>query len=167
MAELLDRVPTQSDVLIDANIFVYGLTAKSPQCQAFLARCSREELTGIALFESVNNATHLFMKGEALEKGLCKGKPLEYLKANPNQVKLLTDYWTNTERLLALNLLFLPVELSIVTGAQPERKASGLLTNDSIIVAAMRGYGVSLIATNDRQFDTVPGITVFSPTDIP
>ena len=166
MAELLDTVPNRSDVLIDANVFVYGLTAKSAQCQAFLGRCSREELTGIALFESVNNATHQFMKGEALQKGLGTGQAMKYLSANPNQVKLLTDYWANTQRLLALNLLFLPVELSIVIGAQPERASAGLLTNDSIIVAAMRGYGVSLIATNDRQFDAVPGITVFSPTDV-
>jgi predicted nucleic acid-binding protein len=158
MAALLDAVPNRSDVLIDANIFVYGLTTKSAQCQAFLARCSREELTGIALFESVNNATHQFMKGEALSRGLCAGQAMRYLAANPDQVKLLTDYWTNTQRL---------VELSIVTGAQPERASAGLLTNDSIIIAAMRGYGVSLIASNDRQFDAVPGITVFSPTDIP
>jgi len=43
----------------------------------------------------------------------------------------------------------------------------GLLTNDSILVAAMREYGIFQIATNDRVFDTVAGITVFSPTDVP
>ncbi len=167
MAQRLDMVPNRSDVLIDANIFVYGLTAKSPQCQSFLARCSREEVTGIALFESVNDATHQFMKGEAVQKRLCAGQAMKYLSTNPDQVKLLTDYWANTQRLLALNLLFLPVELSIITGAQAERATVGLLTNDSIIVAAMRDYGVSLIATNDRQLDSVPGITVFSPSDVP
>ena len=99
MPELLDTVPNRTDVLIDANVFIYGL-------------------------------------------------------------------WANTQRLLALNVLFLPLELSIVTGAQPERVAAGLLTNDSMIVAAMRRYGVSLIATNDRQFNAVPGITVFSPSDV-
>ena len=108
MARFLDAVPNRSDVVIDANIFVYGLTAKSNQCQAFLGRCSREELTGIALFESVNNATHQFMKGEALQKGLCAGQAMKYLSANPDQVKLLTDYWVNTERLLALNCCFYP-----------------------------------------------------------
>jgi predicted nucleic acid-binding protein len=167
MAQPLGTIPNGSDVFVDANVFVYGLTAKSPQCVAFLARCSREEITGIALFESVNNATHQFMKGEALEKGLCASQALKYLSENPNRVKLLGDYWVNTQRLLALNLLFLPLELSIVEGAQPERLAAGLLTNDSMIVAAMKGYGVSLIATNDRQFDSVQGLAVFSPTDIP
>jgi predicted nucleic acid-binding protein len=44
---------------------------------------------------------------------------------------------------------------------------AGLLTNDSIIVAAMREYGITNIATHDALFDTVAGITVFSPTDLP
>jgi predicted nucleic acid-binding protein len=167
MAQPLTGVPNESNVLIDANIFVYGLTAKSAQCKTLLERCSREEITGITLFETVNNATHQFMKGEALQKGMCAVQAMRYLSQNPAQVRLLTDYWVNTQRLLALNLLFVPVEVGIVTGAQTERANAGLLTNDSIIVAAMREYGISNVATNDRQFDAVAGITVFSPTDVP
>jgi predicted nucleic acid-binding protein len=167
MAQPLNSVPNESNVLIDANIFVYGLTAKSPQCKTLLERCSREEITGITLFETVNNATHQFMKGEALQKGMCAAQAMRYLSQNPAQVRLLTDYWVNTQRLLALNLLFVPVEVGIVTGAQTERANAGLLTNDSIIVAAVREYGISNVATNDRQFDAVAGITVFSPTDVP
>ncbi len=51
--------------------------------------------------------------------------------------------------------------------AQAERVNGGLLTIDSVIVAAMREYGVSRIATNDGQFDAVAGISVYSPTDVP
>jgi predicted nucleic acid-binding protein len=81
-------------------------------------------------------------------------------------VKVLSSYWANTQRLLALNIVFLPMEEDIVVRAQPERASAGLLTNDSIIVAAMREYGILQIATNDRQFDNVLGLSVFSPTDI-
>jgi len=166
MAELLDAVPNGSDVLIDANVFVYGLTAKSAQCWTLLERCSREEVTGITLFEVLHEATHQFMKGEALQKGLCARQVAKYLSEHPEQVKLLTAYWANTQRLLALNLLFLPMEENIVTVAQTERVNAGMLTNDSIIIAAMREYGISRIATNDRQFEAVAGISVFSPTDV-
>jgi predicted nucleic acid-binding protein len=58
------------------------------------------------------------------------------------------------------------MEQDIVLEAQTERVNAGLLTNDSVIVAAMREYGISRIATNDKQFDPVAGITVFSPTDL-
>ncbi len=167
MAEPLDTVPNGSNVLIDANVLIYGLTATSPQCKAFLERCSREEVTGITLFEAVNNATHHFMKAEAMQKRLCAGQAMQYLSAHPEQVKRLVDYWTNTQRILALNLLFIPLEKEIVGAAQPERLAAGLLTNDSMIVAAMRSYGISHLATRDNKFNDVAQITVFSPSDIP
>ncbi len=167
MAQPLDAVPNGSNVLIDANVFIYGLTDTSAQCKRFLERCSREEVTGITLFEAVNNATHQFMKAEAIQKGLCAGKALKYLSANPEQVKQLTDYWTNTQRILALNLLFIPLEREIVQAAQPERRAAGLLTNDSMIVAAMHAYGITHLATGDNQFDGVAQVTVFSPNDLP
>jgi hypothetical protein len=35
-----------------------------------LERCSREDVTGLALFETVNEVTHRFMIAEALSKGL-------------------------------------------------------------------------------------------------
>jgi hypothetical protein len=41
MAQPLDTVPDGSNVLIDANILIYGLTDTSAQCKAFLERCSR------------------------------------------------------------------------------------------------------------------------------
>jgi predicted nucleic acid-binding protein len=166
MAEHLDSVPNGSDVLIDANVFVYGLTAKSAQCKSLLERCSREEITGVSLFEVLNNATHQFMKGEAIQKGLCAGKAMQYLSTHPEEVKRLTGYWANTQRLLTINLLLLPIEQDIVTAAQTERVNAGLLTNDSVIVAAMREYGIPRIATNDRRFEAVAGITVFCPTDV-
>lgn len=167
MAEHLDAVPTGSDVLIDANVLIYGVTGASPQCKAFLERCSREEISGIALFESINDATHQFMKAEAIAKRLCSTQAMRYLSEHPEKVKLLRDYWINTRRLLALNLLFVPLELEIIEAAQRERVAAGLLTNDSVIVSAMRSYGIVRIATRDQQFDSVDQITVFSPSDIP
>jgi len=131
-----------------------------------LERCSTEEVFGITLYEVVHEATHHFMTGEARAKGLSSVKVAKYLANHPEQVKQLTDYWANTQRLLALNIVFLPMEQDIVVEAQTERANGGLLTNDSIIVAAMREYGISRIATNDKQFDTVTGISVFSPTDL-
>jgi len=168
MADSFSAIPNGSHLLIDANIFVYGLTATSGQCKTLLERCSREEVAGITLFEIIHEATHKFMTGEALEKGLFAGaeKGARYLDNHPEQVKLLTQYWVNTQRLLALNVVILPTEQDIVMGAQTERVNAGLLTNDSIIVAAMREYGISRMATNDKQFEAVAGITVFAPTDL-
>ena len=169
MAQLLDAVPEGSDILLDTNIIVYGLTGISVQCKSLLERCSREDVTGITLFEIVHEATHKFMIAEARQKGILSGhqeKGAKYLSTHPEHVKVLSDYWVNTLRLLALNLLLLPMELGIIKRAHTERINAGLLTNDSIIIAAMREYGVVDIATSDRQFETVAGISVFKPTDL-
>jgi predicted nucleic acid-binding protein len=164
----LDTVPDGSNVLIDANVFVYALSRMSQQCRNFLERCSHEQIFGITLFEVLHEATHEFMRAEAKAKGLftAQEKGAKYLSKHPDEVKRLTDYWINTERILALNLVFLPGEEKIVVEAQRARVEAGLLTNDSVIVAAMREYGVSNIATSDAIFDRVNGLSVFSPTDL-
>lgn len=149
MAQQLAATPSGSSLIIDANVFVYGLDSKSAQCRTLLERCSKEEVAGITLFEVIHEATHVFMCAEARAKGICAGRAVTFLRDHPDQIKALTDYWVNTQRLLALNILFLPMEKKIVVRAQAERMNAGLLTNDSIIVAAMREYGISSIATKD------------------
>ncbi len=131
-------------------------------------RCSREQIFGITLFEVIHEATHDFMRAEARAKGLftAQEKGAKYLSRHPQDVMQLTDYWVNTQKILALNLVFLPCEEKIVIGAQRARAETGLLTNDSVIVAAMREYGISKIATNDTMFGAVNGLSVFGPTDV-
>ena len=162
----LDTVPDGSNVLIDANVFIYALSNQSPQCKNFLSRCSREQIYGITLFGVVHDATHKFMIAEARSKGFATAKARKYLSDHPEAVKQLTDYWVNTQRILALNLVLLPGEEKIVIGAQRVRAEAGLLTNDSVIVAAMREYGIFNIATSDAMFGNVNGLSVFSPTDL-
>lgn len=90
----------------------------------------------------------------------------KYLSKHPEQVRLLTDYWINTQRLLNLNVVFLPMEQRVVVGAQTERAAAGLLTNDSIVVAAMREYGISFLATHGKAVNATAGISIFAPADV-
>lgn len=162
----LDIIPDGSDVLIDTNIFIYALSSQSLQCKNFLARCSREQIYGITLFEVVHEANHRFMVAEAQGKGFCTKQGASYLSKHPGVVQQLTDYWINTQKILALNLVLLGSEEKIVVGAQRARVEAGLLTNDSVIVATMREYGIFKIATSDGMFGAVSGLSVFSPTDL-
>jgi predicted nucleic acid-binding protein len=61
----------------------------------------------------------------------------------------------------------MPVNEAIIRNAQTVRQEAGLLTNDSMIVAAMLEYGLSFLASNDSDFERVRNITVFKPTDLP
>jgi predicted nucleic acid-binding protein len=159
----LASVPSRSYLFIDANIFVYALSNASPQCLRLLERCSREDVTGISLFEIVNEATHQFMLAEAISKRLITRRNASELRRKSSLIQTLIDYWRETERVLALNLLLLPTTEQIVRKAQSERQGTGLLTNDSMIMACMREYGIQYLATADGDFDRASGISVFGP----
>ena len=165
--DTLPNLPERSFVFIDSNVFIYALSAQSAQCRQLFERCVREEVTGLALFETVNEATHRFMIAEALSKGLITAGGARALRNKFQQIPTMTDYWLNTRRMLALNLLFMPVNEAIIRNAQAVRQEAGLLTNDSMIVAGMREYGLSFLASNDSDFERVRDITVFKPTDLP
>ncbi len=162
----LSDLPDGSDVFIDANIFIYGLTSRSNEATDFLRRCSREEVYGVTLFGIVNEATHRFMVAEAFDKGHIGRANADKLNRKPEVVRDLTEYWVTTRRILDLNLLFLAFEREVLIQAQQERQTAGLLTNDSMIVACMRSLGLERLASNDGSFDRVPEIQLYSPTDV-
>ncbi len=60
----------------------------------------------------------------------------------------------------------LPVDLGRCLRAADVRAETGLLTNDSIIVATMRDAGLTAIATADGDFERVEGVQVYRPTDL-
>ncbi len=162
----LSDLPDGSDVFIDANIFIYGLTSQSGEAEEFLRRCSREEVYGVTLFEVVNEATHRFMVAEAFGKSLISRPNAKNLNQKPEVVRDLTEYWAATRRLLDLNLLFLASEREILIQAQQQRQTAGLLTNDSVIAACMKSLGLRNLASNDGGFDCVREIQLYSPTDM-
>ncbi len=66
----LPNLLSHSFIFIDANIFVYGLSGQSGQCRQFLDRRLKGEVTGITLFETVNEVTRRLMVAEDLSRGL-------------------------------------------------------------------------------------------------
>jgi predicted nucleic acid-binding protein len=157
----LPSIPNGSNLFIDANIFVYGIVGVSAECLTLLERCSREEVIGICSYSVVIEATHQFMQADAHAQGH-RGS----LKGHPEIIRGLRNYWTEAQRLFALNLLFLETEEQILRQAQIERQNAGLRTIDSVTVACMRVYGIDRLATNDHDFNDVVGIQVFRPTDV-
>ncbi len=162
----IENIPQGTDVLIDANIFIHGLGQTSLLCVGFLERCAREELLGVTTVEVVNEVTHRLMLAEAAHKNYITKATASHLKGKPNAIKALTDYWTLASRIFALNVLVLGLEVPRLHRAEQMRKAQGLLTNDSMILAAVNEYGIACLATHDGDFDQVPGIVVYKPDDV-
>ncbi|MGH7746108.1 MAG: type II toxin-antitoxin system VapC family toxin, partial [Candidatus Dormibacteria bacterium] len=140
----LQTIPDGADVFIDSNIFVYAINGQSAQCRELLQKVSNEYITGVTSYHVVGEVTHKLMLAEfATIGGPAGGGARKYLEEHPEVVKELTRYWTGTESVLAMNLLFLPVDEGIVRSAQPIRQQSGLLNNDSLIAACMKYSGLT------------------------
>lgn len=164
--QALPEIPDGSEVFLDANVLIYALGKISLECVTLLQRCSAEKVTAITSFHVIGEVTHRLMIEEARSKGLASSNPWRTLKEHPDRIMQLSGYWRDVERLLATNLLFVVVDGDTVSAAQQERVRFGLMTNDSLIVAIMRSYGISMLATHDMDFERVTGISVYSPIDV-
>jgi predicted nucleic acid-binding protein len=165
-AELIEDLPAGTHVFIDANIFIYAFLDHSHQCRALLGRCATEQVLGITTLEVVNEVTHRMMIAEALGTGVIKRDSVRDLRGKWGEITKLTEYWAQTSTIFGLNILVLPSDESRLHRAQTIREGHGLLTNDSLIVAAMEEVGIHSLATRDDDFDHISDIKIYKPTDI-
>jgi predicted nucleic acid-binding protein len=165
----LQAVPLGTDILIDANIFIYAFLHQSEDCRGLLLRCARQDVSGVATLDTVSEATHRLMCAEAAKSGIIAKEtrnPAAALKRRPDAVAGLRAYWIQTQAILSLNLSFLQISEDHVRAAQSLRASYGLLTRDSLLVAAMHESGLTSLASNDSDFDRVPGLIRYRPTDV-
>jgi predicted nucleic acid-binding protein len=161
----LRTLPDGSEIFIDSNVFVYALSGRSPQCRSLLQKVSIGEIIGVTSYHVLGEVTHKLMLAEHLASGGSPAGARKYLEAHPEVVRALTHYWTAIERILAMNILFVPVDEATIRTAQAIRMQSGLLNNDSLIAATMMRLGLTNIASNDQDFASVAGFSIFKPTD--
>jgi predicted nucleic acid-binding protein len=164
-ARPLASVPSGDEILIDANVLVYALAGTSQDCAAFRTRCANGDVQAFVTLDALADACHKLMIVEAGARGLVKRANASSLQGKSAVVQQLSDYWTHLQSLTGIAVL--PLDEFRFRRAHPLRRQYGLMTNDSLLLAAAEVFGVTSLATNDSDFDTVPWITVYKPTDLP
>ena len=164
--ERIENLPAGIRLFLDANIFVYAFLGHSNQCRELLGRCATEQVLGITTLDVVSEVTHRMMLAEALGSGLIKRDRVRDLRGKWREIAQLTEYWTQTSAIFGLNVLVLMTDEARLHRGQTIRTRHGLLTNDSLIVAAMEEFGIHSLATRDNDFDHISELTVYKPTDI-
>jgi predicted nucleic acid-binding protein len=165
--EVLTNLPHGSEVLIDANIFVYALLEVSPQCVEFLRRCSDEEVIAVTTADVLSDVCHRLMLAEAVTTGAILRQSALLLKGKPDRVRGLSRYWPLTAGILRLDILVLELNESRLRHSQQIRIQHGLLTKDSLVLSAAAEYGVRALASRDSDFDNIEWLIVYKPTDVP
>jgi len=163
----LSSVPTGSRVVVDANIFVYAANGTSNECADFLERCAQEELRGLTTFETLAEVNHRLMLEDAVVSGIIQRGNAASLRRMRQSIPDLKAYWPSVVKIFDMNLRIVELDEARFQRAQEMRQRHGLLTNDSLILAAADGFGITGLATRDDDFDNVPWLTVYKPGDIP
>jgi predicted nucleic acid-binding protein len=129
-----------------------------------LFRCAREEVYGVTTIEAINEDSSI--NAEALATGVIRRARAQDLRGKTEGIRQLRQYWAHVDKIFNLNILILKPDEHRLHRAHAMRSRHGLLTNDSLILAAMNEYGIICLATRDDDFDDVAQLTVYKPTDI-
>jgi predicted nucleic acid-binding protein len=166
MVYALPALPSGAVVLVDANIFVYGLLRESPQCTHLIDRCRSEDVAGVTTLEIAGEVCHRLMLKEAMDAGYIRKPAASSLKGKQHAIRGLHKYWELTALIFEWNLVVLASNEVRHHSAQRIRAKYGLLTNDSLAVAACLEYEIRALASRDTDFDRIAELTVYRPTDI-
>lgn len=151
---------------MDANIFIHAFMHQSGQCRNLLERCKSEEVLGITTAEIVSEVCHRLMLIEAVDVGLITKPSAANLRAKRTQIRGLSRYWILTSQIFNLNIVVLALDDRRLRRAQQVRTTYGLLTTDSLIVAAALEYEIGTLASRDEDFDQIDGLALYKPTDV-
>ncbi len=161
----LPDIPSNSRLLIDANILIYAAGGQSRQCMQLLDRCAREEVRGITTLEVLSEVCHRLMLAEALAAGAIQRATAAALRQRRGAIADLRHYWSFIGCVFDIGLVILDLDVPRFRRAQTIRQSHRLLTNDSLLLAAAELYGISA-ATRDQDFEYVQWLSVFRPDDV-
>jgi predicted nucleic acid-binding protein len=163
----LDQVPAGAQVFVDSNILVYHFQPHpsfGPMCHHLVSRIEQQDVEGFTSTSLLGEVAHRLMVIEAgALPGWTGGKVLNRLKQQPAVIQQLTLFQTAVEAVLQSKIQVLTVPRALISSAATLCRQCSLLTNDALILALMHHHGFAHLASHDADFDTVPGISRYSP----
>jgi predicted nucleic acid-binding protein len=158
---------TGDAVFLDANIFIFHFGPDpqfGPACGQLIQRIENQDVQGFTTLHVLGEVAHRLMVLEAIAvKGWVAGKIKRRLKQQPGVLQTLSRFRTYIEAVLKSRVQLLPLMPGFLVNAVVLSQQHGLLINDALIVAAMQAHGLTRIASEDSDFDRVPGLTRYAP----
>ena len=160
-------VPDGQRCFLDANILYYCFVDVPPlseACRQLLQRVQNGDVAALTDIRCLSDCVHKTMLAEVSQKfGRPREKLVGWLKQHPEALSNLPKTLEVCDRLLQLRLTILANEASLLPAAVAAAQTGKLLLGDANIVSQMQAHGIVDLATNDDDFDRVPGITVWKP----
>jgi len=149
-------------VFLDTNTLVYHFAPHptfGPAANQLMARVENQEIQAFTTTHVLGEMAHRLMTIEATAVFGWPSRVVTHLKQQPASIRSLSNFRQSVERLLQSRVQVLPIPPALVAGAAVLSQQVGLLSNDALLIAVMRSLGLTKLASNDVDFDLVPGIT--------
>lgn len=167
MTATFGDIPAGTEVFLDANTLVYAHSLHprfGPPSTDLLERIERQEVSGFTSAHVVGECAHRLMTLEACSTfGWPFAGIARRLRRHPAQVQTLTLFRQAVDDVLSSAVEVLALDGPLIAEAGDVSRRTGLLTNDSLLIAVMQRHGLTHLASHDADFDRVPGITRYSP----
>ena len=168
MSKTFRQIPANVDVMLDANVVIYALFPQvrfHEGCKQLLVRGAKGEVRFHLVVNTAADVIHRAMVLEVLAQGQFQKSAdvVNHLKQNPQIIQNLTRYKTILRDLVQARINILPLTYRDLHESKQYRDNYGLMTNDSIILAVMAREKIQYLATNDTDFERIPGIAVRAP----
>jgi predicted nucleic acid-binding protein len=161
------NLPAGSLLFIDANTFIYHFTPEpvlGPACRSLLERIARQEVTGMTSAHVPTNVAHRLMTIEAMARyGWPEAGIASRLKKHHVEIRNLDRHRQAIDGIAAFGIQVLAITQPLVASAAVLSQQHEILSGDALIVAVMQANGLTNLASNDADFDRVPGITRCAP----
>jgi predicted nucleic acid-binding protein len=156
-----------TSVFLDANVIVYSYADEpsfGPPCTDLLERIELKHLQGYISAQVFSEITHRLMTLEACQAFGCSYTGIaRRLRRHPAEVQKLHEFRAALDDIVAIGIHILPIHAQNILSAGDLSLQHGLLSSDALVVAMMQFNGLTNLASNDADFDRVPGITRFGP----
>jgi predicted nucleic acid-binding protein len=160
-------LPAAASVFLDANVIVYHFsrhTRYGTACTNLLERIARQDLSGCTSSHVLSEAAHRLMTLEAVDRyGWSYAGIAPRLRKHPAKIQALTQFRQAIDEVPRFGIQVLAIPPALIQIATERSQQYGLLHNDALIVAVMQANGLTNLASEDDDFDRVPGLTRYAP----
>jgi predicted nucleic acid-binding protein len=161
------NIPPGEAVFIDANVLIYHFTSDpkyGTACTQLVKGVELQQLRGFTSAHVLADVAHRLMTLEAMQRlGWPPTGLAVRLRKHHAEIPTLTVYGQAITDLPHLRIQVFPLTQGLVEAAALLSQQHELLTDDALVISVMQQHGLTSLASEDSDFDRVPGITRYSP----
>jgi predicted nucleic acid-binding protein len=161
------RIPAAAAVFLDANTLVYHFTNHptfGPACTELVNRIEQQHLAGFISTHVLSEIAHRLMTLEAIDRFAWPPAGIAArLRKLHIEIPKLTLHIHAVAQIPLLGIQTIDITPTLVQAATLVSQKYEQLMGDALVVAVMQGHGLTRLASNDADFDRVPGLMRYTP----